>query len=471
MMPTITNAITSHIIQKWDEQLLFKILDNIQDVVMVIDSDTTIVYANEAYAKILKVPTHKVLGRKLEQIEPNSLAIRVLRSGEATHNLREYLHSVAVDTIGNAFPLKDGDQIIGCVAIFYEISEVVQLNKELRRTKGLADYLQTQINQLEQQLPQSFKEIGGKNKDFRETLEFAAKVARTNSTALILGESGVGKGVLARAIHYSSERKDKPLIIVNCAAIPEALLESELFGYVTGAFTGAQKGGKLGKFDLAHGGTIFLDEIGDMSLNLQAKLLRVLQEKEFERVGGTKTIKVDIRVIAATNRDLEKMIKEEKFRQDLYYRLNVVLLTIPPLRERKDDIPALCKKFLTEYSGKSGTEINLAPEVLDIFESYEWPGNVRELQNVLEHACIVRSGNEIECRDLPGSLRPLISKKECVHEEKTFNIKDKVAKIERELIKSVLEKCSNNRSEAIKELGISRRAFYEKLHKYDLDSK
>jgi len=360
-------AVTTNVIKQWDQRLLFKILDNIEDVVMVLDSDTTIVYANEAYAKVLGVPVQKVLGRRLDLIEPDCLAIKVLRSGKVS-NERDNLSSVGIDVIGRAFPLFEGDQVVGCVSIFNNITKVVELSRELQRTKEVADYLQDQLNQ-QTQLPLSFKEYIGQNSRLRVTLELAAKVAKTDSTVLILGESGVGKEVLARAIHNCSRRMDKPLIKVNCAAIPEALLESELFGFEDGAFTGAKKGGKLGKFELAHGGTIFLDEIGDMSINMQSKLLRVLQERELERVGGTKTIKLDIRVIAATNRDLEKMMAEGSFRRDLYYRLNIVPLHLPPLRERKDDLFKLAHKFLTQFSEEVDHKLTLSPQVITILQA------------------------------------------------------------------------------------------------------
>lgn len=457
-------AVTTSFI-KWDQEFLFKILNNIQDVVLVLDAETTIVYANQAYAKILGVPVHKVLGRRLDEIEPNSGVIKAIRTGKAEYGA-ECLASVNIDVVGSSFPLFEGNEVIGSVAIFNNISEVVKLNRELQLTKGVADYLQEQLNQREQ-LPLSFQEYVGRNSRLRETLMLAAKVAKMDSTVLIRGESGVGKEVLARAIHNSSRRKDKPLIKVNCAAIPEALLESELFGFEDGAFTGAKKGGKLGKFELAHGGTIFLDEIGDMSLGVQAKLLRVLQERELERVGGTKTIKLNIRVIAATNKELEKMIKEGTFRHDLYYRLNIVPLHLLPLRERKDDILDLARKFLAQFSEEVGYDLVLSPQVIRILHAYDWPGNVRELQNVLEHASIVCSGNQIEVQHLPANLR-IIKDEDQTQNRKAFDIKQAVAKVEKELILGALANCNNNRSIAMKELGISRRAFYEKLRKYKI---
>ncbi|MBP2649201.1 MAG: domain S-box [Firmicutes bacterium] len=464
-----SHVITTNIIKEWSQTLLFTILDSIHDIVMVIDSDTTIVYINNAYAKILGVPVNKVLGRRLDAIEPNARALEVLRSGKVNHNLSDHLYSVGIDVIGSGFPLIEDGKIVGCVSIFNNISEVVQLNRELQRTKEVADYLQDQLNQREQ-LPLSFKEYCGRSASLQETLELASKVARTNSTVLIRGESGAGKGVLARAIHNSSRRKDKPIIIVNCAAIPEALLESELFGYEEGAFSGAKKGGKLGKFELAHGGTIFLDEIGDMSLSMQAKLLRVLQEKEMERLGATKTIKLDIRVIAATNRDLDKMIADGTFRQDLYYRLNIVPLTLPPLRERKEDILALAEKFLAQFTEETGGGVTISSEVKSVLLEHDWPGNVRELQNVIEHASIVRSGMQIEVRHLPAYLRDLYQHPQPLR-DKPRDVKEAVANLERELMLEALAKHDDNRSAAMRELGMSRRAFYDKLRKYNIDKR
>lgn len=459
------HAVTTSDFPQWDRELLFQILDNIHDVVLVIDSDTTIVYANEAYAKILGVPVAKVLGRRLDKIEPKAAAIEILRTGKPTSGA-DYLGSLGIDVVGSSFPLYNGGNIIGCVSTFKNITEVVELNRELQQTKGVADYLKEQLEQWEQ-LPLSFKEYVGQNRNVKETLVLAAKVARTDSTVLIRGESGVGKEVLARAVHNSSRRKDKPLIKVNCAAIPEDLIESELFGYEDGAFTGAKKGGKLGKFELAHSGTIFLDEIGDMSYTMQAKLLRVLQEKEFERVGGTKPIKVNIRVIAATNRDLESMIKEGTFRRDLYYRLNIVPLNLTPLRERKDDILALAKTFLSQFAREVGHELTLSPQVVGFFQEYDWPGNIRELQNVIEHASIVCNGTIIEMYHLPAHIIPATYS--CVNNKKDpSSVKEIMASVERELILSALVTHNNNRTQAMKALGFSRRVFYDKLSRYGI---
>jgi transcriptional regulator with PAS, ATPase and Fis domain len=463
------HAVITNAFPRWDRKLLFKILNNIHDVVMVMDCETTIVYANEAYAKILGVPVAKVLGRRLDEIEPKAAAINVLRTGMPYQIGGDYLESLGIDVVGSAFLLYEGNSIIGCVSIFKNITDVVELNRELQQTKGVADYLKEQLEQWEH-LPLSFKEYVGQNSRVKETLILAAKVARTDSTVLILGESGVGKEVLARAVHNSSRRKEMPMIKVNCAAMPEELIESELFGYEDGAFTGAKKGGKLGKFELAHSGTIFLDEIGDMSLTMQAKLLRVLQEKEFERVGGCKTVKVDIRVIAATNRDLESMIEKGTFRLDLYYRLNIVPLILTPLRERKDDLLALAKTFLNQFSREVGHELILSSKVVSFFHEYDWPGNIRELQNVLEYASIVCGGSTIGMQHLPVRIIPTdadAANVEC--KDKPYAAKEILARMEKELILSALETYNNNRTKAMKALGFSRRVFYDKLLRYDIE--
>lgn len=460
-----TNAVTTSIIPQWNQKLLFDILNNIHEVVLVLDAQTTIVYANEAYAKILGVPVQKVLGRRLIDIEPNTEAIEVLRTGKAVQG-RNYLSSVGINVVGITFPLFEDEKIIGCTSIFNNISEVVRLNREIQITQGVADYFKEQLDQFNP-LPLSFQDYIGQNSKIRETLYLAAKVAKTESTVLIRGESGVGKDVLAKAIHNCSSRQDKPLIKVNCAAIPENLLESELFGYEDGAFTGAKKGGKLGRFELAHGGTIFLDEIGDMSTSMQAKLLRVLQDKEFERVGGNNSIKVNIRVIAATNRDLEKMIEEGTFRRDLFYRLNIVPLYLPPLRERKNDISALANYFLDRLSQDVGV-LTMSPEVMRILHSYDWPGNVRELQNVLEHASIICDGTIVEPGHLPAYLYVTQEEILCARQNPCA-LKKALNSYEKDLIITALANSNNNRTGAMRALGISRRSFYDKLQKYSID--
>ena len=248
----------------------------------------------------------------------------------------------------------------------------------------------------------SFDGIIGRSSKLDEVFTLVSKVAPSDSTVLLLGESGTGKELLAKAIHYSSKRKEEPIVTVNCSAIPENLMESELFGHVKGAFTGAIKD-KPGKFEIADHGTIFLDEIGDLKIELQAKLLRVLQQMAFERVGGTKTVKVDVRVIAATNKDLSVAMKKGEFREDLFYRLSVVPITIPPLRERKDDVPLLVDHFLVKFA--KGQKLRISKGALRVLEAYDWPGNVRELENVMERAVVLSGGKVIEEGDLPDFVK------------------------------------------------------------------
>lgn len=301
-----------------------------------------------------------------------------------------------------------------------------------------------------------------------EVIRMAVKVANSKVTVLLRGESGTGKEVIARAIHYQGIRSKGPFIALNCAALPETLLEAELFGYEKGAFTGAHTT-KPGRFELANGGTIFLDEIGDISQAIQVKLLRVLQEQTFERLGGTKPIKVDVRIIAATNRDLETMVKEGKFREDLYWRLNVVPIFVPPLRERREDIPPLIEHFLTKFSREYGKSIRLSSRALEILKSYSWPGNVRELENTIERMIVLAEKETIDEEDIPSYIRDASrTQPPCVVETNSL-IKD-VENLERERILDALRKTNFNKSRAARILGITLRQINYKISKYGIDS-
>jgi len=299
--------------------------------------------------------------------------------------------------------------------------------------------------------------------------DLASRAARTISTVLIKGESGTGKEIFAHAIHNVSPRRRGPFIKVNCAAVPETLLESELFGYAEGAFTGARKEGKPGKFELANHGTIFLDEIGDMSLSMQAKLLRVLQEKEVERVGGIHTTKVDVRVIAATNQDLFKLAMENKFREDLYYRLNVIILELPPLRERREYIPLISQTLLQRLNGQLGTRVNtISPEVMTHFCSYNWPGNIRELENTIERAINFCDGNIITVENIPEHILSQLSPATLPSLNGTL---EKLLEAhEKEVIVTTLEKCGGNRTKTAETLNIHRSVLYRKMNKYKISS-
>ncbi|HHD7533609.1 TPA: sigma 54-interacting transcriptional regulator, partial [Escherichia coli] len=296
-------------------------------------------------------------------------------------------------------------------------------------------------------------------------------IALSQASVLISGESGTGKELIARAIHYNSRRAKGPFIKVNCAALPESLLESELFGHEKGAFTGAQTL-RQGLFERANEGTLLLDEIGEMPLVLQAKLLRILQEREFERIGGHQTIKVDIRIIAATNRDLQAMVKEGTFREDLFYRLNVIHLILPPLRDRREDISLLANHFLQKFSSENQRDIiDIDPMAMSLLTAWSWPGNIRELSNVIERAVVMNSGPIIFSEDLPPQIRQPVCN---AGEAKTApvgerNLKEEIKRVEKRIIMEVLEQQEGNRTRTALMLGISRRALMYKLQEYGID--
>ncbi len=309
-----------------------------------------------------------------------------------------------------------------------------------------------------------FDSIVGVSEPVREVLEMAGRVAASDATVLITGERGTGKELLAKGIHFNSSRAKGPFVAVNCAAIPETLIESELFGYVKGAFTGAAKD-KAGKFELAENGTILLDEIGDLRIDLQAKILRVLQERTVDRVGGAKAVPVDVRVIASTNRDIEQAIAEGKFREDLYDRINVVGLRMPPLRERREDIPLLVNYFLKKFNKDSSTSIE--PEALAALRSYGWPGNVRELESVMERASVLKRGSAVTLADLPDKLK----KEKSGVENIILNLPDEgiaLEELEKSLIVKALEKHKGNQTRAAEYLGITRPTLIYRMEKFGL---
>ena len=311
-----------------------------------------------------------------------------------------------------------------------------------------------------------FSQIIGKTPVIQQVFQTIQKIAPTDSTVLITGETGVGKELIAREIHLGSQRRDHPFVKVNCAAIPETLLESELFGYEKGAFTGAVTN-KPGRFEIAHQGTILLDEMGEIPLHLQAKLLGVIQDKSFDRVGGVKTIKVDIRIIAATNQDLQSAVQSGKFRSDLFYRLNVVPIHIPPLRERKDDLIPLVGYFLKIFTAKYCKKINnVSPEVMATFSNYDWPGNIRELENVLERMVLMSETDTLTLDQLPAEIRGVISTVEASTLKEKVDIISQMT--EKQMIIDVLKKTNQNRTKAAKLLGISRRTLQNKIKEYGL---
>ncbi|MBC2736764.1 MAG: sigma-54-dependent Fis family transcriptional regulator [Desulfobacteraceae bacterium] len=335
---------------------------------------------------------------------------------------------------------------------------------EIKHFKNVFERVEDVLTKLDAR--QLFPEIIGDSRVMRGLLRRVQMVAPTDSTVLILGESGTGKELVASSIHRNSRRNQNPFIKLNCVAIPPDLLESELFGHEKGAFTGATAR-KPGKFELAHGGTIFLDEIGDMPLGLQAKILRVIQEKEFDRVGGTRTVQVDVRLICATNKNLPQMVAEGTFREDLYYRINVFALQLPVLRERKEDIPLLVDDFLSRTS----PEVRISSPALQMMIGYDWPGNVRELQNTVERAAVLSQGQEIVINHLPESITQLFQHAFIENEdEKDLSIDDKLKEIEKGMIIDALKRTNGIQIRAAELMGINQRSLWHRIKKYQIDA-
>lgn len=456
--------------QACNDWMLGQILDKYQEAIIAIDREGRIFYVNDAYSKILGVPKYRVLGKNMNTIEPGAALLQVCESGEPILGRALHIKSLNRHVTVNIHPIRSGSDLVAVVSIFRDVTETKQLSQALNKAQGLADYFR---EQLQNNGDLSNLSMIGRNPGFLKAIAQAKIAAKTDVPVLITGENGVGKEVIAKSLHANSNRHNKPLICVNCAAIPENLLESELFGYEEGSFTGAKRGGKPGKFELADGGTIFLDEVGDMSTIMQSKILRVLQEKEIEKIGRTQNVPVDVRIIAATNRPLEQMIKQGTFRNDLYYRLNVVSIRIPPLRERGEDIGLLAYHFLQQFNIKYNKNIALSSEVLYFLYSYEWPGNVRELQNCIEYATIMCPSEEVLLENLSPHMieaDPCVVEKVQTQLTKVGSLRDEVYLTEKDAVGRALQACKNNKSAAMKMLGISRRTFYRKLKEFGFHS-
>ena len=452
-----------------DSGFFGQVVDRFYEGVVAVDNTGRIFYVNDAYSKILGVAKHNVLGKKMQEIEPEATILAVLSTGEPILGKDVQIKSVNHHVVVNIYPIKKSGRLTAVISIFRDVTETKQLSRALGRVQGLAEYFR---QQLVEQSELDKNQIVGRHPIFLKAISQAITVAKTNAPVLLGGENGAGKEVLAKLIHQKSGRSKKPLITVNCAAIPENLLESELFGYAEGSFTGAKRGGKPGKFELADGGTVFLDEIGDMSIGMQSKVLRVLQEKEIEKIGRSQNLPVDVRVIAATNRSLEEMVAQGKFRRDLYYRLNVVGIRAPALRERGEDIGLLTYHFLTHFNEEYEKELVCSPEVLRFFSQYDWPGNVRELQNCIEYAVIMCPGQEICLEHLPAHMHEPAQKnnltKPLSQPMEVVSLRQGLQSVEKEMIANALLVCANNKTKAMKLLDISRRAFYQKLKQYNL---
>jgi len=431
------------------------ILDSLTEGVFTVDENMVITYFNDAAEKITGIPKGKALGQYCFEVmrsnicEKNCALKCSLQTGKDVVDKRvnilredgkEFYVSISTS------PLKDENgKFVGGVESFRDLSTIEELKKEIKKSY-------------------TFEDIISKNHLMLQVFDTLPIISQSDSTVLIEGASGSGKELFARAVHSLSSRKKGPFIAVNCGALPETLLESELFGYVKGAFTDAKKD-KPGRFALAKGGSIFLDEVESLPLSTQVKLLRVLQEKEFEPLGATAPIKADVRVIAATKENLVKLIKKETFRDDLYYRLNVVKIELPPLAKRREDIPLLISHFIDKFNKRMSKSIeDVSKDVMNILMEYDYPGNVRELENIIEHACVMCQGTRIRRAHLPPELHPK-SEKVIIDEEVSRPL---LQSFEKQLIQETLEKNNGNKVLTAEELGFHRSTLWRKMKKYDL---
>lgn len=419
------------------------IIESSYDGILLTGPEGTIHKANRAHERITGVSSTEIAGKNMADlvaagVYSRSIVDAVMREGKPV-TMVDKKHFLITGS-----PVRDYDgKVLRIVINIRDLTELNNLKEQLEQTKELSERYQGELTQLRGKL---FKQEGlvFHSPKMRELLQVAARLAAVDTTVLILGESGVGKEIIARVIHSHSKRKDGPFITVNCGAIPENLLESELFGYERGAFTGANREGKAGMFELAHNGTLFLDEIGDLPPGFQVKLLRVIQEREVLRVGGSKPRNINVRILAATNRSLETMVKEGSFREDLYFRINVVPLQICPLRERREDIIPLVHAFKERYEKEYGIQKKIDPRVYEVFLNYHWPGNVRELDNMIERLMVTAPGYEITVKDLPAYVFEKLGQQQPeIYVKGIMPLKKAVMQLESQLISNAIRECGS----------------------------
>lgn len=449
-------------IDKYKNEIIEALTETLFYGLVIVDENGIITHLNENYCRFLQVNQSEAVGMHVTEVIENTRMHHVLNTGKAEMFHPQFIRNNYM--IANRTPLKVDGRIIGVVGVvlFRDMHDLSNLNSEIRHLLAEVEWYKRQLNQ-QTGVKYFIHDIIGSSDAILEIKEKMKKIAPSNLPTLITGESGTGKELIAHSMHQLSDRSEKPFISINCAAIPEHLFESELFGYEAGAFTGAKKEGKQGKFQLAHGGTLFLDEIGDMPLNTQVKLLRVLQEGEIQKVGGTAPYKIDVRIITATNQTLDKLVEDKKFRQDLYYRINVMNIHLPPLRNRPDDIMIIANYLLTKLTEKAGKRVTgFSEEVVQLFQKHTWPGNIRELENVIQSAIFLTNNEVIERDDVPKIIQPGENKT-----IKTKDLKSVVKQAERDAISQALKETSDKKMVAEK-LGISLSTLYEKINEYHL---
>ncbi|AQR95408.1 sigma-54 interaction domain-containing protein [Clostridium saccharoperbutylacetonicum] len=441
-------------------ELNSSIFDSLYDGVLIADKDNNVVYVNPAYTRITKVEAKDIIGRKIGDVRIGSRLPEVIKSGEKLLGIKRSVNNV--EYFVNMVPVFENGEVVAGISILNEINDIYKLMEELNNSKQIIKDLKKKIK-ANDKVKYTFDSIIGEDTKTEEMKKFGRKIAKKKVNILITGESGTGKELLAQAIHNGSDRRDEPFIAINCATFEANFLESELFGYVEGAFTGAKKGGKMGLFQKAEGGTIFLDEISEMEYNLQARLLRVLQENIIRPIGAINEIPIDVRIIAATNRNLENMIINKEFRADLYYRIAVFTIDTIPLRERKGDIEPLINYFLGESEQKFNKKVKLSEEAFNVLYNYKWEGNVRELKNIIEFGVMMTDEALIRVEHLPKKLQ-IEGIKESVINVRL--LKDAVREFEEKEINKVIDIYGNTlegKKKAAEALGISLASLYNKM--------
>ncbi|MFD3447078.1 sigma-54 interaction domain-containing protein [Microbacteriaceae bacterium 4G12] len=441
---------------------LHTLLSSVEEAISIVNTKGEMLYWNEAAEKMYNIKKEEIIGRNVQDffLKEDIMNLKVLKTEQPVRDIYHLPRPDKHVLISTTPIYNENKELIGSMSVEKDITATIKLNEKLSSTSK-------ELQQLKQQIRQDpFRNIKGKNATIQHMIRDMKKVAQTDATILITGESGVGKELFAQAIHEASSRSKKAFIPINCGAIPHALFESELFGYESGAYTGAAKGGKPGKLELANGGTLFLDEVGELPLDMQVKLLRALQEKEIYRIGGQAPKTIDVRIIAATNRILEDMVSNGTFRSDLFYRLNVFHVCILPLRERMDDISHLVYHFLKEFSFKYNKPIPFVHrEAMEQFHTYSWPGNIRELRNVLERLIVLHEGSEIGELDILRLLPQTKPFPQSIDQTSLSLISEK-EKLEKTRILQTLQHTYGNKSSAAKKLGMSRANLYKKMKKY-----
>lgn len=440
------------------------ILNATSEPIVIVDEKGCITELSKAYAEFLEIDRDKIIGKHVSEVIENSRMHIVLRTGKSEIAKTQKIKGKTM--IATRIPIIKDDKIIGAYGrvLFKDIKELYSLYGKINEIEQELSFYKKRYGKINV-AKYSVEDIIGESPEIDEMKKSILRVGIGNSNILITGESGTGKELVAHAIHSASRRKEEPLICLNCAAIPSELLESELFGYEEGAFTGAKKGGKLGLFQAAHKGTLFLDEIGDLSMSMQVKLLRAIQDKEIRRVGAATGENVDVRIVAATNKNLMEMIENGSFREDLFYRLNVVNIVIPPVRKRKSDITILVNFFINKISECEGVYLKgISSASMEYLKNYDWPGNIRELENTLERASnFVDDDGIIKPKDLSSKITG--GTNFC----KEKKLKEIMEEAERRALVNAMMKHGGKKTLIAKELGISRTCLYEKLEKYKID--